>query len=158
MLLTTEGELRVRKTVSTDCNAIYRWRNHPDTRRYFFDPSPIDLETHTHWFTETLKDPHRYLLIAENHHHEPIGIMRFDASKHEDVASVDIYLVPEKRGFRLGKPMLLAGLSWLKSHTSIRRVTANVLSANESSCRMFDSAGFVLASHTYGLDLGRTKT
>ena len=155
---TAEIQLQVRKITSTDCNAVYIWRNHPDTRRYFFDPSPITLEDHVQWFAEVLNDPERHLLAIENHRGEPVGVIRFDATNQEGTASVDIYLVPEKRGFGLGAPMLLAGLKWLKINTAIRRITADVLAANKSSCRMFDAAGFNLALYTFTFELESSNT
>ena len=150
---TAEIQLRVRKITSADCNAVYIWRNHSDTRRYFFDHSPITLEDHVQWFAAVLNDPERHLLAIENHLGEPVGVIRFDATNQEGTASIDIYLVPDKRGFGLGAPMLLAGLKWLKINTTIRRITADVLVENKSSCRMFESAGFNLAFYTYTLEL-----
>lgn len=110
------------------------------------------------WFTALLNNPERYLLAIENHLGQPVGIIRFDTTNQEGTANVDIYLVPEKRGFGLGAPVLLAGLKWLKLNSTIRRITADVLVANKSSCRMFDSTGFNLASYTYTLELESSST
>ena len=156
-VLANESRLRVRIATLADCNAIYTWRNHPETRRHFFDPAPISLDAHGRWLAAVLRDPQRYLLIAEDQQDKPVGVMRFDIAAFGDVASIDIYLVPERRGGGMGKSMLLAGLTWLKTNTSVRRLHAEVLSANHSSRRMFEAAGFSLASSSFTLDLERAN-
>jgi len=54
--------------------------------------------------------------------------------------------------------LLRAGLAWLKQQTSVRRISAEVLVDNQSSCRMFEKTGFRIASHTYTLEMNASAS
>lgn len=147
--------LHVRKADQTDRDAMYVWRNDPATRRYFFDPDPISPETHAHWFSASLDNKSRHLLIAESVHGQPIGVIRFDLSALGDLATVDIYLAPEYRNAGLGESLLGAGLRWLMDHSKVCKVNAAVVTDNQSSCRMFMKSGFQISSFVYTFELKR---
>jgi hypothetical protein len=72
------GKIRMRLAAQEDSELIFEWRNHRDTRRYFFDPSPVDPEAHKAWFSAALKNPSRYLLIGEDASERDVGVVRFD--------------------------------------------------------------------------------
>ncbi len=145
-------EIHVRRARQDDCERILEWRNHPDTRRHFFNPEPIDADTHYAWFAAILADTrHRHLLIAEDAVGCPIGVVRFD--EDGDSARVDIYLDPEQHGHGLGKVMLDAALRWLESNSSVKKVNADVLLENTSSIRMFKAAGFTNTGRRFSLNL-----
>jgi RimJ/RimL family protein N-acetyltransferase len=136
-----------------DVDTVFAWRNHPKTRRYFFNPAPISPAMHARWFESSLENPARHLLIAEFSHDKAVGVIRFDILDPDDHANLDIYLAPEHRGAGLGEQLLCAGLVWLKRYTKVRRINAEVLVDNQSSCRMFEKAGFRVESHSYKLNL-----
>jgi UDP-2,4-diacetamido-2,4,6-trideoxy-beta-L-altropyranose hydrolase len=145
-------EICVRRARQDDCKRILEWRNHPDTRRYFLNPEPIDADTHCAWFAAILADTrHRHLLIAEDAANCPIGVVRFD--EDGDSARVDIYLDPERHGHGLGKAMLDVALKWLESNSSVRKVYADVLAENAASMRMFAAAGFENTVCRFSMDL-----
>jgi len=127
------------------------WRNHPETRRFFFNPDLIDMETHRKWFSTSLVSPTRHMLVAEDDRGESIGIVRFDVIGER--AEVDIYLVPKHRGTGLGVPMLTAAIEWLKENTEVKRLSADVVPANQSSLRMFAAVGFGIVSQRLILEL-----
>jgi UDP-2,4-diacetamido-2,4,6-trideoxy-beta-L-altropyranose hydrolase len=148
-------EIQVRRARQDDCERMLEWRNHPVTRRYFFNAEPIDAYTHRAWFVAVLADTrHRHLLIAEDETGCPIGVVRFD--EEGDSAQVDIYLVPERHGHGLGKAMLNAALQWLAKNSSVRQVHADVLAENVASRQMFAAAGFANTVCRFSLDLCRT--
>lgn len=148
-------EIRVRRARQDDGERILEWRNHPVTRRYFFNPEPIDADTHRAWFAAVLADiQHRHLLIAEDATGCPIGVVRFD--EDGDSARVDIYLVPERHGHGLGKAMLDSALLWLARNSSVKQVHADVLAENVASRQMFAAAGFANAVCRFSLDLHRS--
>jgi RimJ/RimL family protein N-acetyltransferase len=137
-----------------DREPMYAWRNHPDTRRFFFDPTPLAAADHARWFAAALADPRRHLLVAEDAR-GPVGVLRFDVEDREEEAAIDIYVVPERRGSGLGTPLLRAGLDWLRQNTNVRRLNAEVVPANRASCRMFEACGFQFSGTAYVLELGR---
>jgi RimJ/RimL family protein N-acetyltransferase len=145
--------ISIRKAVLSDSDAILTWRNHPETRKYFFDPALIDAESHRIWFSASLKNPNRHILVAEDENGLAVGIVRFDVQ--EMIAVVDIYLVPERRKQGLGVPMLKAAVDWLHENTNVKQVVANVVHENRSSLRMFASAGFETAVQQLTLDLNK---
>ncbi len=148
-------EIHVRRARQDDCERILEWRNDPATRRYFFDPKPIDAVSHRAWFAAVLADiTHRHLLIAEDETGAPIGVVRFD--EDGDSARVDIYLVPAQHGHGLGKAMLDAALQWLARNSAVRRVHADVLVENAASMRMFAAAGFANTACRLSLNLARS--
>jgi RimJ/RimL family protein N-acetyltransferase len=145
--------IRIRKAVLGDSDAILTWRNHQETRKYFFNPELIDAESHRIWFSASLGNPDRHMLVAEDQNGHEIGIVRFDVQ--EKLAVVDIYLIPERRKQGLGVPMLKAAVRWLQENTDVKQVMAEVVPANQSSLRMFAAAGFETAAHRLTFDLNK---
>jgi UDP-2,4-diacetamido-2,4,6-trideoxy-beta-L-altropyranose hydrolase len=148
------GAITVRLATQDDCDTILGWRNHPATRRHFFNSQTIAEEEHRRWFASVLADPARYLLVAQDASGDALGVMRFDSDDSRETAVVDIYLVPRRHGEGWGKPMLCAGIDWLRTHTTVRNLLAEGLPQNISSWRMFESAGFKLQGETFTLALG----
>ena len=136
----TDG-VDVRLAIADDAEIVWPWRNSESTRRYFFDPSPVELDTHVAWWNRSLVDPRRVLLIG-SFGGRAFGVIRFDFDTSES-AVISIYLDPDMTGKGMGRTLLLAGLSWLKgSHPEINSVSAEVLPENSASVRVFQAAGF----------------
>jgi UDP-2,4-diacetamido-2,4,6-trideoxy-beta-L-altropyranose hydrolase len=141
--MTSPGAV-LREAAQEDCDAIWRWRNDPETRRYFFNPESVDLSAHREWFERVLGDPDRILLIAESRG-IPVGVLRFDVVGL--CAVISVYLAPGQTGRGLGTDMLLAGSAWLtRNRPAIRSIEAEVLPENIASCRAFAAAGYVPVS------------
>lgn len=147
-----------------DRDPVYAWRNHEATRRYFADAAPIPKDSHDAWFTQSLQEPRRHLLIAEDEGGRPVGVLRFDEDDDATAAEVSIYVVPDRRGEGWGVSVLVAGERWLAEATGVARVRARVMSANQASLRAFTAAGYVPKSGpttdaraltTYQLDIRR---
>lgn len=135
------GELRLRRAQSTDSDAVLSWRNHPQTRRYAFDPNPIEHEKHQQWFAAMLCHPNRELLIAERDQ-QPIGVLRYDIS--EGHAAVSVYLVPGLVGSGWGTRLLLAGECWLKEmRPDVQACDAEIAANNAPSLAVFRGLGFM---------------
>lgn len=56
-------DVRVRKAGWADRLNIYRWRNNPDTRRYFHNSESISLNQHNDWFDKVLSDDKKFSLL-----------------------------------------------------------------------------------------------
>jgi UDP-2,4-diacetamido-2,4,6-trideoxy-beta-L-altropyranose hydrolase len=130
----------LRRAVHTDSNAIFAWRNHPDTRRHALDPGEIDRETHSRWFEAVLADSDRELLIAEQEG-RPIGVLRYDIEAGRGLVS--IYLVPGLAGQGWGLRLLLAGERWLRdARPEVGVCEAAIAADNAASLAVFQAAGF----------------
>lgn len=131
----------VRLAVADDAAVVWPWRNNESTRRYFFDPLPVELETHVAWWNRSLVDPKRVLLIGSLGV-RAFGVIRFDFDTSES-AVISIYLDPDKTGSGIGRTLLSAGLNWLEEHhPEMNSVSAEILPENYASVSVFQAAGF----------------
>jgi len=132
--------ITLRRATEADCENLYHWRNDEETRRYAFNSEPIDFATHQRWFTQSLNNPQRILLIGEEQQ-QPVGVLRYDLQKEQ--AIVSMYLVPQQRGRGYGAELLKRGNDWLRENClEIKQVTAEVLEKNQISAHIFKKAGF----------------
>ncbi|MDK9713642.1 MAG: UDP-2,4-diacetamido-2,4,6-trideoxy-beta-L-altropyranose hydrolase [Sulfuritalea sp.] len=147
--LLPESELSMRPAELADANLIYRWRNDPVTRRYFFDPRPIELAVHEAWYASVLAAPESVLLIGQEHG-QPIGAIRFDIVGDE--ADVSVYLAPDERGRGLGHRLIYFGGRWLfRQRPTVRLLNAHIHPKNLASQTAFTAAGFIEHARHYRL-------
>jgi UDP-2,4-diacetamido-2,4,6-trideoxy-beta-L-altropyranose hydrolase len=138
----TRSELSLRPAERADVAQAWRWRNHPSTRRFMFDPAVIPWPTHCRWWELAIADPARSLLVLQSGA-TGVGVLRFDYEG--DRATISIYLDPELNGIGLGSAALRAGIRWIArgmSGRKVRLLRAEILPTNESSRRSFAAAGF----------------
>jgi len=144
-------QVSFRPATGDDSDRLFAWRNHPETRRHFFDSAPIDLSAHRRWFADTLADDSRVLLIGTVDGEEA-GVLRYDLSGDE--ARISIYLDPARRGKGIGTMLLVAGRDWLQSHyPGTQAIVAEALSANEASIRAFLAAGYRESHRCFRYDI-----
>lgn len=146
-------QIELRHALAEDSGNIFKWRNAPETRQYFFDPEPIAWADHKDWLASKLADPNCVLLIGiEKKSKEPVGVLRYDLCK--DVAVVSVYLVPRQQGSGFGSSLLSEGTRWIiKKLPQIVRIEAEILSKNSASEKAFRSANYRLSHSTYFLDI-----
>lgn len=143
-----EAPIELRRATALDCKPIFEWRNHPDTRKYFFDPAPLVFANHEKWFAATLGKPDERPLLVGHADGQPVGVLRYDRQGTEFVVSV--YLVPQMQGKGLGPRLLMAGNKWLSHHMpGATRVVAEVLPENTASVKAFLRAGFVAENQNF---------
>jgi len=139
--------LTLRRAQLSDAENIFQWRNQPDVRRFSLDSEPISYDAHEAWFTASLSNPNRILLIGESHD-EPVGVIRFDLN--QDKAVVSIYLVSPTHSRISGGQLLEYAEQWLSENRSeIIFLNADVLGENLASVGMFKSAGYTLKAQSY---------
>jgi UDP-2,4-diacetamido-2,4,6-trideoxy-beta-L-altropyranose hydrolase len=137
------GRLEFRRATPADGENLLRWRNHPEVRAASLDAAEIARSTHEAWMARTLADPQRILLVAERRG-GPVGVVRFDLLPPEAVISV--YRVPAAEG---AGGLVRQASEWLQAnYPEIRRITAEVLSANGASLAAFRNAGYRDARNT----------
>jgi UDP-2,4-diacetamido-2,4,6-trideoxy-beta-L-altropyranose hydrolase len=144
------AEISLRPAGLKDSDALFTWRNHPDTRRHAFDSAEIEREGHENWLAAVLADEDRELLIAE-HNQQPVGVLRYDIEAGR--ALVSVYLVPGMAGQGLGVRLLLAGEGWIEEkRQDVRFFEAEIGAANEASIHAFLAAGYSPQRATYRKD------
>jgi UDP-2,4-diacetamido-2,4,6-trideoxy-beta-L-altropyranose hydrolase len=140
-------DITLRQARDEDCDQVYSWRNHAETRRFSNDPNEISVEAHRLWYHRKLGDPSCELIIGELGG-SPIGVLRYDLQ--EDQAVVSIYLVPGRQGRGLGRALLHKGSQWLSAvRPGIKRVSADVLQENRRSASAFEASGFRFDGERY---------
>jgi RimJ/RimL family protein N-acetyltransferase len=126
--------------VAADADLIYRWRNAPATRRYFFDPRPLEAASHDDWYARLLADPDRILLIGLDEN-RLVGAIRYDIQG--EAADISVFLDPEARGRGYGARLIRAGSGWLAANRpGLRRLDARIHPDNRASLAAFAAAGF----------------
>jgi len=151
--LKTEGinSISLRPATAADVSRLFEWRDADETRRFFFDPAPLERHIHEQWLRETLARGDRRLLIGETRD-GPVGVLRFDLLNDE--AEISVYLVPGRQGRGLGTDLLRVGVAWAQQALpGIDRLTARIHPDNLASHRAFAKSGFRETFRTYEIDL-----
>jgi RimJ/RimL family protein N-acetyltransferase len=130
----------LRHATQADAEPAWAWRNAESTRKHSHDPRWLPLTEHLGWWSNSLENPARELLVATIGS-LPIGVVRLD---HDVAAStVSIYLDPELVGLGLGPHLLHSLQAHSLAGTRRPRLRAEVLDANAASLAAFERAGFV---------------
>lgn len=134
------NNILLRRAREGDCERVWRWRNDPRTRHTAFDPSPIDLAAHRHWYKRVLENPNQTLLLGAILGRD-VGVLRYDAV--EGTAEVSVYLDPELHGLGLGATLIAAGSRWIENEAlPVTIVIARIRPENKASLKAFGDAGF----------------
>lgn len=137
-----EPFLRLRKIKDSDLEQTFEWANNPIVRKYSFNTSPIDFDSHFTWFQENLNNQscEYYILQTDR---EAVGSIRFDIEK-EGRAKISYLIAPGYTGKGLGTYILDRGIQLLtKERKDIYEAYGLVLVQNESSIRIFEKLGFM---------------
>jgi RimJ/RimL family protein N-acetyltransferase len=147
----TGRDVTLRTAVRDDVEVVYKWRNHPSTRKFFFNSDPVDRAEHQQWFSASLKSSSRRLLVATTGSVD-IGVVRLDIS--EQSAEVSIYLRPGLTGRGLGSEVLRSTETWVRGALpTVRRLTAQIRVENRASIAAFEDAGYLRQVEVFSLDL-----
>lgn len=84
-----------------DSEIIWEWRNDKITRKYSFNTEFIPFEEHKTWFGNVSKDEDRKILMVEEKGNA-VGVVRLDINSKNQIAEININIVPQKRGKGLG--------------------------------------------------------
>jgi len=135
------SEIILRKADWRDCDDLYRWRNDEETRKASFNSDPIPYDTHRKWFENSLKDPKRFMYVAEDEAGNKIGVVRLDR-KNEQVAEFDINLAPEMRGKGYGALLIEEACRKFSNESYCSLFLARAKMDNLASIRVFKKDGF----------------
>ena len=133
--------LSIRPACAGDCEILFEWRNDPDTRAASLDNVALDTDVLLDWFSRTLDNPDRRILIGSLGQTE-IGMIRLDHISQDDRVDVSIIIAPNARGAGFGAPLLRNGLAhnpYPASHFS-----ATIKPTNIASQKIFAACDFRL--------------
>ena len=132
--------VQVRGMRVDDLESVLRWRNHPDIRRRMHDSHEISPSEHREWYTRSMRDRHRHLLIVEQAG-IPLGFVQFTGMEDDGVADWGFYAVPgAPRGS--GTKMGTAALDHAFKRLGFRKVRGEVIVSNEPSAAFHRKLGF----------------
>jgi len=146
----------VRRMAAADLDAVLRWRNHPDVRRYMYTQHEITSAEHRAWFERASADPRRHLLIFESGG-APAGFVSFVLGDEAGVADWGFYLAPEAaRG--QGQALGAAALEFAFKELKLSTVCGEALEDNVRSIKFHERLGFaregVLRKQAAGREVG----
>ncbi|QDX98144.1 UDP-4-amino-4,6-dideoxy-N-acetyl-beta-L-altrosamine N-acetyltransferase [Pectobacterium carotovorum subsp. carotovorum] len=134
----SSNELRL--ATEADVNAVWRWRNDPNIRKWMFNQNEIELEEHKEWFCNQLNNPDKIFLIYI-HNGIDCGFVNFHKLNNADVWEWGFYLAPGSPkgiGICLGK----CALQYAFEYTNVEKVFGEVLEYNARSIKLHKSLGF----------------
>lgn len=133
-----------RKATIGDRELLFRWRNDPETFKFFLSPSPVSWAEHFSWFNHALESTERTIYLAEIGG-KIIGQIRVDqGTSHEFELSWTV--APDMRGKGAGKAMLIEARRILPGV-----LIAKILSGNVPSLRIAEVSGFVRIKEENGI-------
>lgn len=136
--------LTLRPVREDDSRDIWNWRNDEHSRAMFLNSNPVAWEEHANWFSKTLANPNRTLLIGElGGESAKVGVCRFDHDEKTGLTEVSINLNPAMRGRGLATSFLRLSVEQESQRHS--KLTATVRKNNPASIKIFLNAGFQLA-------------
>jgi len=144
--------IEVRRASHNDGIKVWPWRNHENTRKYIFNKSRLNFDEHIQWWNQSLADSNRLLLLGSLNNID-FSVIRFDFTDTENVVA-SVYLNPIMAGKRLGRPVLIKSLAWLKdNYPELKTVVAEIIPENVASIRLFESVGFKEAYKVFRMEL-----
>jgi UDP-2,4-diacetamido-2,4,6-trideoxy-beta-L-altropyranose hydrolase len=129
----------LRPAQETDCEIVHPWRNHLSTRLFSRDMTEVPLEQHRKWWTTTIADCRKRLLLAHVGIID-IGVLRFDIEA--SAAEVSIYLNPAYTRLGLGTWVLLEAQRYAIAELNLSSLYAFIVPGNLASETVFTNAGF----------------
>lgn len=132
--------LALRQASAEDSQLLFDGRNAERVRRWSFDDLLIEPESHQRWFSQSLTNPERLLLIGEAVD-GPVGVVRYD--RQGERVQVSIYLFEGRGGWGWGRVLLDRGERFLKTRwPRVSLISAHVMPDNAASCSLFRSSGY----------------
>ena len=133
--------MRLRHVTLDDADVLLAWRNDPVVRAASRSTDEVTLAEHQAWLTRMLESPHSWLFIGVDEEDQPVGHAR--VVEQGGYAEVSIVVAPHERGRGLGDQLLTLTHDAYAAGGGKCEIRAFVKADNESSHRLFLSAGYV---------------
>ena len=125
--------IKLRPASLDDADLLLAWRNDLQTRLSSHNTREIGREEHLAWLAETVSNPSRLLMVAEEGG-VPVGTVRAD--REDGVYELSWTVSPDARGRGVGKRMVALFASQISGP-----VRAEVKPGNTASIRIMEYAG-----------------
>lgn len=138
-----KDEISLRTATEKDLMLYFEWTNDEQVRSQSFNSDFINLETHTKWFLNRLKEQNSHLYVFESKKAEAIGQVRIEKDKATETAVISVSIDKKYRGKGWASIILRKGVEhFLDNHVGYL-VEAHIKANNESSIKSFLKAGFI---------------
>lgn len=132
--------LELRLVNKSDCDFLYKWRNHFSARVSSRFTKRINYEEHKNWFYDSLKNPKREIYVGLDGELR-FGQIRFD--KEDEEAEVSITIAPEMQGKGYGSFLIKEGSEkYMRDNSEIKIIRAEIKPKNISSIKAFEKSGY----------------
>ena len=125
--------MTLRLATERDADLLLEWRNDPETRKESHQTAIVRRDEHSAWLLQTLGNPNRKLLIAEEEG-VPVGTIRADFSNGAWVLSWTTAPSERKRG--VAKQMVTLFVGGI-----VEPICEEVKSGTLASARIAENAG-----------------
>ena len=134
------SSITLRKTVETDRNQLFKWRNLEIIIGLSSSQRAVTWHEHCRWFDESLVSATRriYIILIDK---TPGGAIRFDKSDNGECV-ISVYLLPPWVGRGLGVIAIKMGCEQIFQSWTIQRIIACVRNENMAGIRGFLKSGF----------------
>ncbi|GKW31505.1 hypothetical protein PEC730217_02850 [Pectobacterium carotovorum subsp. carotovorum] len=131
---------KLRLATDNDAELVWRWRNHPNIRKYMFNQSEIELVEHKKWFSTQLKNLDKVFLIYLYNNIEQ-GFINFNKLKSDGVWEWGFYVSPDSpKG--IGRSMGELSIQYAFDIMCAEKLFGEVLEYNQRSIKFHENLGF----------------
>lgn len=127
-----------------DCRLLFNWANDPVVRRASFCKDTIGWEVHQRWFNDRFCDENYLMLIVLGENEQPAGLVRFDIAEDKAVISINLPVGARNKG--QGSRIIKSACTTFFDSRQTCMINAFIRKDNEQSLKVFEQAGFKLAS------------
>lgn len=136
--------INLRPMTEEDMPFMVTWRNHPDSRKWFFSQEIITLEGQKQWFKKTCEKSDERFFIIQNKDSDPVGTVSI---YHIETAQRSaeygrMLIAPEHRGMGYARDATIAVLKYAFEELPVDRVSLEVMVQNEKAVKLYGSIGF----------------
>lgn len=135
------NDLKLRRWNNGDCQTIYDWRVHIDSRRWSMNQQEFSFADHQTWFNRVIADPDRFCFMLEIDH-EPVAQIRFDPAAMPGCYRISVSVAPGRTGKGYGCMILRHACQQPELLQVARLLIAETMVANVPSQKIFARQGF----------------
>lgn len=142
------NDLNLRPWNNEDCQTIYDWRVHIDSRRWSMNQQEFSFADHQAWFNRITADPARFCFMLEVDL-EPIAQIRFEPAAMPGCYRISVSVAPGRTGNGYGcmilrqacrQPDLLRVASLLVAETMVANVPSQKIFARQGFFKIAEVA------------------
>lgn len=138
--------LQLRSATEADARLLYEWASDPSTRRWSFEPRPIEWEEHVRWLRRRLVDPDSAIFVVADEAGRPVGSFR--ATREGVRATVGVVVAPERRRQGWSAPLIVTASKRLLDDGWCEVLDAWIKAGNAASRQAFADARYVAVADT----------